>query len=128
MCCSWQSYWRWCWKWGVCVRILTGSSVLGSVKMETQPWSLASQKTDWVSAKWSLGTQGTWEWYLLSLSPRVRGSDRSERPSVMGTPEAEAQPVPWVSPESWGGSGPLSEEAVRHWPSQNMNAGPQVGG
>ena len=107
----------------MCVRILMGRG-----KIETQPWPLASQKTDWVSAKWSLGTQGTWEWYLLSLSPRVRGSDRSERPSVMGTPEAEAQPVPWVSPESWGGSGPRSEEAVRHWPSQNMNAGPQVGG
>lgn len=110
---------------GVCVRILMGRG-----KIETQPWPLASLKTDWASAKWRLGTQGMWERHLLSLSPRVRGPDRSERPSVMGTPRAEAQLVPWLSPKSWGGSehGPRSEEAFRHWPSQNMNAGPQVGG
>ena len=36
--------------------------------------------------------------------------------------------MPWVSPESWRGSGPRSEWAVRHRPSQNVNAGPQVGG
>lgn len=36
--------------------------------------------------------------------------------------------MPWVSPESWGGSGPRSEKAVRHQASQNVNVGPQVGG
>lgn len=75
---------RCCWRWDVCC-FLTGNLILGRDRTKTQPWPLVSQKTDWVSAKWSLGTR-TWEQHLLSLSPRVR----CEGPSVMGTPRTEA--------------------------------------
>lgn len=97
---------RCCWRWDVC-RFLTGNLILGRDRTKTQPWPLVSQKTDWVSAKWSLGTR-MWEQHLLSLSPRVR----CEGPSVMGTPRMEAYSVPWMSTESWGGSGPCPEEGV----------------
>lgn len=97
---------RCCWRWDVC-RFLTVNLILGRDRTKTQPWPLVSQKTDWVSAKWSLGTR-TWEQHLLSLSPRVR----CEGPSVMGTPRTEAYSVPWMSTESWGGSGPCPEEGV----------------
>lgn len=82
LCCSQQFYQRWCWRWGVC------QNPNGERQDRDPALPLRSLKTDWARAKWRLGTQGMWERHLLSLSPRVRGDlDRSERPSVMGTPE-----------------------------------------